>query len=75
MQLLRQLRKFVDCKIVFASKLAPTGECIRNVGASLLAKAVVQPPMIFMTVAPPENATSCLSPNALTSRRCNAGSA
>ncbi|PYC01786.1 hypothetical protein DMX04_13405 [Pseudomonas koreensis] len=27
----------------FASRLAPTGECIPNVGASLLAKASVQP--------------------------------
>ena len=34
-----------------------------------------QPPMIFMMVAPPENATSCLSPKAFTSKRCSAGSA
>ena len=35
----------------------------------LPAIAIDQPPMIFMMVAPPENATSCLSPNALTSKR------
>ncbi|PYC19932.1 hypothetical protein DMX02_15805 [Pseudomonas jessenii] len=29
---------FVACQIAFASKLAPTWECISNVGASLLAK-------------------------------------
>ncbi|QFG34094.1 hypothetical protein F6476_23430 [Pseudomonas umsongensis] len=61
--------------MAFASRLAPTRVGAIPVGASLLAKRPTQPPIIFMTVAPPENATSCLSPNALTNNRCNAGSA
>ncbi|QBX41571.1 hypothetical protein E4T63_13630 [Pseudomonas fluorescens] len=32
----------VECTDAFASKLAPTGECIPNVGAGLLAKASVK---------------------------------
>ncbi|KAA8737027.1 hypothetical protein FE275_27600 [Pseudomonas koreensis] len=34
----------VECTDAFASRLAPTGECISNVGASLLAKASVKTP-------------------------------
>ncbi|PTS98173.1 hypothetical protein DBR24_15090 [Pseudomonas sp. HMWF006] len=34
------------CPQEFASKLAPTGECIPNVGASLLAKGPSLPPSI-----------------------------
>ncbi|RON49384.1 hypothetical protein BK666_07360 [Pseudomonas frederiksbergensis] len=40
---------FIILAGLFASRLAPTGECISNVGASLLAKATSKSPQKLQT--------------------------
>ncbi|QBZ87823.1 hypothetical protein EPZ47_03570 [Pseudomonas viciae] len=40
----QEANNFVGATAAFASKPAPTGDCISNVGAGLLAKAPDQPP-------------------------------
>ncbi|KAA0974704.1 hypothetical protein FQ185_12350 [Pseudomonas sp. ANT_H12B] len=70
----------VVCSNAIAGKPAPTGLVQILVGAAvrrfdLPAMRPYQPPMIFMMVAPPENATSCLSPKAFTKSLCKAGKA
>ncbi len=58
-----------EWKIAIAGKPCSHKYDAYHVGARLARDAIDQPPMIFMMVAPPENATSCLSPNALTNKR------
>jgi hypothetical protein len=54
----------VDATDVIASRLTPTGERISNVGVSLLAIAISQPPQLFRQTkknANPEVSVSALA--------------
>ncbi|TNB90966.1 hypothetical protein FHG55_27005 [Pseudomonas jessenii] len=57
-----RLRICVDLTDAFASKPAPTGECIPNVGAGLLAKLFRLTPCLCRLLAPSVVLASALRP-------------